>query len=44
MRIASATGVLALLLAFPLVAKYWDQLFYVSFATRILIYALAATS
>src|SRR5215470_17611503 len=33
-----------LLLAFPLVAKDWNQLFYVSFATRILIFALAATS
>src|SRR6185503_21330003 len=33
-----------LLLAFPLAAKYWNQLFYVSFATRILIFALAATS
>jgi branched-chain amino acid transport system permease protein len=30
--------------AFPLAAKHWDQLFYVSFATRILIYALAASS
>jgi len=37
-------GVLILLLAFPLAAKYWNQLFYVSFATRIMIYALAVTS
>jgi branched-chain amino acid transport system permease protein len=44
MRKAPALIVLALLLAFPLAAKHWDQLFYVSFATRILIYALAATS
>ena len=35
---------LALLVAFPLAAKHWDQLFYVSFASRIMIYALAATS
>ena len=35
---------LALLIAFPLAAKHWDQMFYVSFATRILIYALAVTS
>jgi len=33
-----------MLLAFPLAAKYWNQLFYVSFATRIMIYALAVTS
>ena len=39
-----AVGALALLVAFPLAAKHWDQLFYVSFATRILIYALAASS
>jgi branched-chain amino acid transport system permease protein len=44
MRKATPSIVLALLLAFPLAAQYWDQLFYVSFATRILIYALAATS
>lgn len=35
---------LALLVAFPLAAKHWDQLFYVSFASRVLIYALAASS
>ena len=35
---------LALLVAFQLAAKHWDQLFYVSFASRIMIYALAATS
>ncbi len=37
-------GVLLLLLVFPLAAKHWGQLFYVSFAARILIFALAATS
>jgi branched-chain amino acid transport system permease protein len=37
-------GVLALLVVFPLAAKHWHQLFYVSFASRIVIYALAATS
>jgi len=37
-------GVLAALIAFPLAAKHWDQLFYVSFASRVLIYALAASS
>jgi branched-chain amino acid transport system permease protein len=37
-------GTLLLLVAFPLAAKHWDQLFYVSFASRILIYALAASS
>jgi branched-chain amino acid transport system permease protein len=36
--------VLIALLLFPLAAKHWDQLFYVSFATRIMIYALAVTS
>ena len=35
---------LALLIALPLVARQWDQLFYVSFASRIMIYAIAATS
>jgi branched-chain amino acid transport system permease protein len=35
---------LALLIAFPLVARQWDQSFYVSFASRIMIYAIAATS
>ena len=35
---------LALVFVFPLAAKHWDQLFYVSFATRIMIFALAATS
>jgi branched-chain amino acid transport system permease protein len=35
---------LVLLVAFPLAAKHWDQLFYVSFASRVLIYALAASS
>jgi len=44
MRNKLAIGALALLVAFPLAAKHWDQLFYVSFATRILIYALAASS
>jgi len=44
MRNRLAIGVLLLLIAFPLAAKHWDQLFYVSFASRILIYALAASS
>jgi branched-chain amino acid transport system permease protein len=44
MRNGLAIGVLALLVALPLAAKHWDQLFYVSFASRILIYALAASS
>jgi branched-chain amino acid transport system permease protein len=35
---------LALLIAFPLAAKALDQLFYVSFLSRVMIYALAATS
>src|SRR5215475_3744120 len=37
-------GLLVVLMAFPLAAKHWDQLFYVSFASRVLIYALAASS
>src|SRR5262252_7327470 len=37
-------GLLVVLIAFPLAAKHWDQLFYVSFASRVMIYALAATS
>jgi branched-chain amino acid transport system permease protein len=37
-------GLLVLLIVFPIAAKQWDQLFYVSFASRIMIYALAATS
>lgn len=39
-----ALGMLALLLAYPLVAQAHDQAFYISFASRVLIYALAATS
>ena len=35
---------LALAIAFPLVAQALDELFYVSFASRILIYAVAATT
>ena len=35
---------LAIAVAFPLVAQSLDELFYVSFASRILIYAIAATS
>ena len=35
---------LALLFAFPLAASHFDQLFYASFASRIMIYAIAATS
>ena len=37
-------SVLVALIAFPLAARHWDQLFYVSFASRVLIYALAASS
>jgi branched-chain amino acid transport system permease protein len=44
MRNGLAIGLFALLVAFPLAARHWDQLFYVGFASRILIYALAATS
>ena len=44
MRNRLAIGMLVLLVAFPLAAKHWSQLFYVSFASRILIYALAASS
>ncbi len=36
--------VFALLAAFPLVMSALDNLFYVSFASRVLIYAIAATS
>ena len=36
--------VLALVIAFPLAAKAGGQLFYVGFASRIMIFALAATS
>jgi branched-chain amino acid transport system permease protein len=43
-RPSLTVGVLALLVVLPLAAKHWDQLFYVSFASRILIYALAASS
>ena len=32
-------ALLALLIAFPLAANHWDQSFYVSFASRIMIYA-----
>jgi branched-chain amino acid transport system permease protein len=41
-----ALAVLALVaaIAFPLLAQALDQLFYVSFASRVMIYALAATS
>ena len=37
-------ALLAIAIAFPLVAQALDELFYVSFASRILIYALAATT
>jgi branched-chain amino acid transport system permease protein len=36
--------VLVLFVLFPLAMLWLDQLFYVSFATRVLIYAIAATS
>jgi len=38
------TGMLALAVLFPLVMLCADQLFYVSFASRVMIYAIAATS
>jgi branched-chain amino acid transport system permease protein len=41
---AIAAGLVALLAAFPVVASFADQLFYVSFASRIMIYAIAAAS
>ena len=44
MRNVIAIAAVALLVAFPLAARHWQQLFYVSFASRILIYALAASS
>jgi branched-chain amino acid transport system permease protein len=44
MRNRWGISMLVLLVVFPLAAKHWDQLFYVSFASRILIYALAASS
>jgi branched-chain amino acid transport system permease protein len=44
MRKGLTITALVLLVAFPLAAKHWDQLFYVSFASRVLIYALAASS
>jgi branched-chain amino acid transport system permease protein len=37
-------GLLAIAIAFPLVMQAADELFYVSFASRILIYGIAATS
>jgi branched-chain amino acid transport system permease protein len=40
----SLVTLLAAAIVFPLAAKHWEQLFYVSFASRIMIYALAATS
>lgn len=43
-RRCGALAMFALLLAFPLVAQAHDQAFYISFASRVLIYALAATS
>jgi branched-chain amino acid transport system permease protein len=41
---AIVAGLVIVLLAFPIVAKSADQLFYVSFASRIMIYAIAAAS
>ena len=43
-QIAVSVSVVILLVAFPIAAKFADQLFYVSFASRILIYAIAAAS
>ncbi|MGH8669561.1 MAG: branched-chain amino acid ABC transporter permease, partial [Burkholderiales bacterium] len=39
-----AAFVVALLVAYPLAMQAIDHLFYVSFASRVLIYAIAATS
>jgi branched-chain amino acid transport system permease protein len=39
-----ALAALALLVVFPLVARSLDQVFYIGFASRVLIFALAATS
>jgi len=36
--------ILVLAFAFPLAMKSWDQAYYISFASRVMIYALAATS
>jgi len=44
MRRAPVLALLALAIAFPLVAKDYDAIYYVSFASRVMIYALAATS
>ena len=44
MRRALATGLLIVAVAFPLVMQSLDQVYYVTMASRILIYALAATS
>ena len=40
----AATAVLAMLIAFPLLAQAFDQAYYISLMSRVLIYALAATS
>jgi branched-chain amino acid transport system permease protein len=37
-------AVLAVFIALPLVLQAFDQLFYISFASRVMIYAIAATS
>ena len=44
MQRALVVVVLALAVAFPLVAEHYGAIYYLSFASRILIYALAATS
>jgi branched-chain amino acid transport system permease protein len=41
---AIVAGFVIVLLVFPIAAKLADQLFYVSFASRIMIYAIAAAS
>src|SRR5205085_4722092 len=43
-RLMRAIAVFLLLAIFPLVMQAMDNLFYVSFASRVLIYAIAATS
>ena len=44
MRRALVLAMLALAIAFPLVAKDYGAIYYISFGSRVMIYALAATS
>src|SRR5581483_2349447 len=43
-RMKTVAAVIVLLVAYPLAMSAVDNLFYVSFASRVLIYAIAATS